>query len=344
MNKVEISKALSKKLGKEVKIDEINLVGSGYHSDGYKVSTNQGDFFLKKIKSDDLGFEFPERKILSLLVSHGMSSRQKSIHPNSIGVAVKNKEFEFLPEINQETEVYHFQEFGGEGRSYLSMINDKEKKKDLDSIDKQEIDKVIDFICKIHKTKHPTKDQKKLTSVYNDSLRSVIGHPEYMLLLLQNMGDSPTLKTNEQQGKFIALMLEAMQHFKNHPERLVALHGDFWGANAFFKENGDLFMIDYSRMPWGDAGFDIGFWTSVYIMKYHITKNDYFRKIADYFLNKYIEKTKDRDIKKTMVYSLGLVAVMYSSETWVPGIDNNARTSFFNHVCEILKKKEFFWN
>lgn len=344
MDKKEISDMLTKRFGKKITVKELILIGSGYHSDGYKVVTDQGkEYFIKKIKSEDMGFEFPERKIMSLLVSHSMLKRA-DISPKTFGIAIKNKKMEFLPEITDSTEIYQVQEYGGQGKTYLDMIDEKANKKEIDSEDKEEIDKIVDFIVKIHKVKHPSKDEKKLIAIYNDCLRSVIGNPEYLLLLLHGIPkDNPLLSPKGGQGEFIALMLENMHYFKDRPERLVALHGDFWGANVFFREDGSFFVIDYSRMPWGDPGFDIGFWMSQYVLKSHMGNKEYFQQLGKYFLEKYIEKTGDREIVKTIVYSLGLVSVMYASPVWVPGLDNNVRKAFFEHVCGMLKKKEFYW-
>lgn len=344
MDKKEISDMLTKTLGKKTIVKDLILVGSGYHSDGYKVITEDGkSYFIKRIKSHDLGFEFPERKIMSLLVSHSMLKRS-DIPPQSLGIAVKNEEIEFLPEITEATEIYHVQEYGGEGKSYLEMLKEKQNKKEVDKADKEEVDKIVDFIVQIHKNKHPTKDVKRSTAVYNDCLRSVIGNPEYLLQLLHEIPeDNPLLSPKKQQGEFLSLMLENMHHFKDEPDRLVALHGDFWGANVFFRKDGSMFVIDYSRMPWGDAGFDIGFWMSGYLLGYHLGNKNYFKKLGNYFLEKYIEKTKDKDVRKTMVHSLGLVSAMYASPVWVPGIDPQVRKSFFEHILGMLKKKEFYW-
>ncbi len=344
MDKKEVSDILSKKLSKKIVVKELVLVGSGYHSDGYKVVTTEGkEYFIKRIKSQDLGFEFPERKIMSLLVSHSMS-RSADISPKTIGIAVKNEEIEFLPEITDSTEIYHVQEYGGEGKTYLEILTEKLDKKQIDKEDKEEIEKILNFIVKVHKIKHPSNDKKRLTAIYNDCLRSVIGNPEYLLQLLHAIPeDNPILSPKKQQGEFLALMLENMHYFKDKPERLAALHGDFWGANVFFRKDGSMFVIDYSRMPWGDAGFDVGFWMSQYVLRYHMGNKKYFKQLGNYFLDRYIEKTKDREVTKTLVYSLGLVSVMHASPVWVPGIDNEVRKSFFNHVCGMLKKKEFYW-
>jgi thiamine kinase-like enzyme len=339
----ELSGLLSKKLNKGIVVREITTISSGYHSEGYKITTEGGEtYFLKRIKSEDMGFEFPERKIMSLLLSHSMLSRH-GVYPNSIGVAIKNGEPEFLPEIDENTEVYHIQEYGGEGKSYLEILDENLNKKEIDGTDKEQIDKVVGFILSIHKIKPENKSDKMLNSMYNDYLRSVLGHPEYVLHSLHNMPeDSPVLRPNEQ-GEFVALMLENMHYFKDKYERLRAIHGDFWGSNLFFKEDGSVFVIDYSRMPWGDPGFDIGIWMSQYLIRHHITGSGYFKELGDYFLQQYMSKTGDDEIVKTMVYSLGIVATIYASSRTTPGIENEVRSSFYNHVLKMLKQKEFSW-
>lgn len=344
MDKEGLSELLSKKLNKEVVVKEIVAVGSGYHSDGYKLVTESGDsYFIKRIKSEDMGFEFPERKITSLLVSHSMLKRHNN-YPNSLGVVIKNEKFEFLPDINDSTEVYQIQEYGGEGKSYLELLEKKTGKSEIDQTDRDEIDKVIDFIAQIHKTKPTNKDTEMQRAIYNDYLRSVIGHPEYLLLLLQRVpDDSPVLKPSEQ-GEFISLVWENMHYFKDHPERLTAIHGDFWGSNLFFRDDGSVFVIDYSRMPWGDPGFDVGIWMSQYLIRYHMGNQSYFRQLGDYFLEQYIKKTGDSEVVKTMVYALAVIAVIYSSEARTPGVPDEARVSFYNNVMGMLKKKEFFWS
>jgi len=334
----DLEKELSKKVGKEVKIKEITKAGSGYHSNGYKISTDSGDFFVKKIKSHDLGFEFPERKLSSLLVSHSMANKINGV--KSLGVFVKNKEIKEIPEINEETEIFQIQEYGGDGTCYLDLLETDKTK--VDEKDKEEIDQIVDYIVEVHKIKHPSIDKKRLDAVYNDFLRNVIGHPEYMLMLLHEMPKDNLVLPPEKQEEFLGLMIENMHQLKDRNDRLTALHGDFWAANAFFSDN-KLFMIDYSRMPWGDPGFDIGFWIGTNLVKYFSTKNPYFKETGEYFLERYIEKTQDNEILKTMPYSLGLIAVIYASPRFVPDLEDSVREKMFNHAIKMLKEKTFSW-
>lgn len=343
--KIELEKILSEKIGKQIKINSVEPCGSGYHSDGFHiVCDNGGEFFLKKHKSFDMGFEFPERKISSLLVSHSMCNRIKSEkHPKSIGVILKNEEMEFLPKIDEKTEIYNLQTFGGEGKSYLGILGDKINKAQIDSQDKSEIDKVVDYLVELRGIKHPSTDVKKLNAVYNDFLRNVIGHQEYMLMLFHSMEEGDVVLSPKEQGAFVGLMLENMHFFKNRKDRLCAIHGDFWGANVFFKNSGEMFVVDHSRMPWGDPAFDVGFWLSQYVIKYHETSSSYFVELGNYFLETYKKKTGDFEIGKITPYSLGLIAAIYASPKIVPDMKGEVRKALFENVVEMLKRKEFFW-
>jgi len=344
--KEELERVLSEKLSKEIKIREIKKIGTGYHSDGFKLTTKDGlEFFLKRIKSNDVGFEFPERKIASLLVSQSMANRiNHKSNIKSLGVFIHNIDFKEIPGADEESEIYQIQEFGGEGKSYLQILEGNTNKKNIDLKDKEEINKIIDYITEIHKIKHPSQDKKRLDAVYNDFLRNVIGHPEYILQLFHDMPKDNTVLSPDKQGEFLTLMIENMHYFKNKSERLTAIHGDFWGANVFFNDNASMYVIDHSRMPWGDPGFDVGLFMGSYIISYHKTKNPYFKELANYFLERYIEKTGDKEVLNTMIYALGLIAVIYASPLHVPDISDETRKSVYLHIVKMLKQKRFSWD
>jgi len=342
MEKVKAEKLLSTALKKQVRVKEIRLIGSGYHSDGYKITTSDNKhYFIKQVKSHDLGFEFPGRKLSSLALSHSMNTRVKAF-PRSIGVIAENKELESIPEITDDTVFYNIQEYGGDGKNYLQIIEERKTRKHMGKDDIDELKQVVDFIVKIHKIKHPSKDKKQLNAVYNDYLRNVIGHQEYTLQLLHAFPKDAPILSPKQQADYMGLLLEQMHYWKDRSDRMTALHGDFWAANAILSGK-KIYFVDYSRMPWGDPAMDIGFWTSLYVFMWHNTKNDYYKELNDKFLELYIDKTGDKEILKAISYPFGLVGIMYVHPTWVPGILPEVRKSFYEHVVAILKRKEFFW-
>lgn len=346
INLQKISKLISKKLNQEINIVNIEKIGSGYHSDGFKLSTNRGKgYFLKKVKSYDLGFEFPERKVSSLLVSNGMAERS-NLKPCPIGVVLSNQdEINILPEINEETEIYHIQEFEKEAKSYWDLLQDK-KNKNKNKIDKQDLDelkKVVDYIISIHKIKHPSQNKEQLNAIYNDSLRNVLTHPELTLMLMYDFPKDFKILDLNKQKEYIGLMYETMKKWQNRSDRLMALHGDFWGANLFFKENGDTWVIDYSRIPWGDPGVDIGWWLAQYLWLYHETNKEYFKELGENFLKLYENKTGDKEIRKALILTLGCHGIVYTAPKFFPNLNLKLGEKFLNNIIQILKGGELIW-
>jgi len=344
INSERISALISKKLKRTFKIDTIEKIGSGYHSDGFRLTGKSGEnFFLKRVKSHDLGFEFPERKTFSLITSNGMSKRA-GLNPLPIGVALENKEgMTLLPEINEETAIYQIQEFLKEGTSYWSMLQGRKQKSRLDREDIAELQKITDFINSVHKIRYPFKSEERRKAVYNDSLRSVLCHPELTIMLLQDFSDSHPILPRREHKNYIGLMLDLIYKWKDRHERLVALHGDFWGANLFFRNDGSLWVIDYSRTPWGDRGIDIGWWLSQYLWFYHETGNHYFRELGEKFLELYSEKSKDKEIHKAVSLGLGFEGVVYISPRIYPNLDVKIGKKFFDNILEILRGGRFIW-
>lgn len=343
-----VSELLSDKLGKELKITQFKPAGSGYHSDGFVLYADNGEkFFIKKFKSNDLGFEIPERKINSLLISNGMSKRIDS-HPEGIGVLVKNKNSkEFLPEVNAETEIFHIQKFLPEYKDtsicYLDVLKEKIDKKALDDFDLNELEKITDTISEIHLQKHPSKDEQYLKDVYNDGLRNLLTNPELAIMLLQYFKDDDELLPRKMHSEYIGLMLNNIYKWENRHDRLSALHGDFWGSNLFINNN-NIDLVDFSRIPWGDPGIDIGWWIAQYVWNYYQTQNQIFIELLEKFLDLYINKTGDKEIRSAVAPTFGLMGIIYVNPRFYPNRGNDdISKQFMAHVWRILKEEKFIW-
>lgn len=338
----ELSKILSEEYKTEIKAIKLEKISSGYHSDGFKISCDNGKcFFIKRVKTKDMGYEVPERKVYSLLVGDAMSKRVGN-EPRSVGVVVLNNKAVKIPEINEDSQFYHLQEFGADGVSYWSLLNERRQKEKVDENDLRELDLIVDFIAKVHSVKHPSCDREKLDAVYNDSLRSVLANPELALMLLHDFPKDDKFMPLKTQKEIVGLMFEFMHKYKNRSDRLCALHGDFWGGNAFLKD-GKLEVIDFSRIPWGDAGVDVGWWFSQYLAIYHQTKNKYFKELGELFLKKYIEKTGDEEVLKSSGLVFGLLVAIYLSRRFYPVVEEEYARRFLKNVLEILKVGRIVW-
>jgi thiamine kinase-like enzyme len=339
------SKLASEKLGKEVEFSEIEKIGSGYHSDGFKLTAKDGSaYFLKYIKSHDLGFEFPERQAMTLMVSNGMGHRAAGTNPPPVGVIVLNEDERImLPEFDEKTQVFHLQEFGGTGTSYSSLLEGKEHKTTVDDEDKEQLNKIADELVSIHSVKYISSDHERLNAIYNDGIRNMLIHPELSTMVLSEFPDDYAVLNLEEQKELIGLMYENIKAWMNRGDRLTALHGDFWGANIFFRDDGSIFVIDFSRIPWGDPAIDAGWFIAQFLWKYHETGNSYWKDMVEAWLTIYQEKSRDKELRKALPLVIGWTGIVQVYPRWFPNINVEVGRKYMDHVREILKNKEFIW-
>lgn len=340
----KISDLISEKLKSRVEIVKCEKIGSGYHSDGFKISAKNGrSFFLKHVRSAGIGFEIPERKISSLLVSQGMG-RRAGARPGSVGVILNNKnQSVVMPEIAEETKIYQVQEFETGSASYWSLLQQRKQKTKMDMRDLSELKKIVKYIVSVHRIKHPSKNTEKLNEVYNAGIRNVLAHPELTITLLHYFPKSHAILPPQKQKEYVGLMLSLVHQWKDRSERLCALHGDFWGSNLFFRENGSAWVIDYSRIPWGDPGIDVGWWLAQYLWLWHETDNDYFKELGESFLKLYAQKMKDKEIRQAASLAMGFCGVVNISPRIYPNLNIKVGKKFLKNILEILKEGKFVW-
>jgi len=339
-----LSRLLTEKLGKSVTVNEIEAYEHGYHSHGYKLYSESGDtYFLKRIKSNDLGFELPERKVFSLLLSDSMGKRS-GLSPQPIGVVLDNGGDRFMmPDINEETEIYHLQEFAKGTDSYASRLLDRREKTSVNKQDKKELHEIVDLLVTIHSKPFPSDSQERKRTVYNDGIRSVINHPELTLMFLESYEkDHPVLPLSDQK-KLLGEMFEASREYKDRSDRLSSLHGDFWGSNIFFRKDGTAWVTDYSRIPWGDPAIDVGWFLAHYLWLYHETGNNYYKELGDLFLDKHKERTGDAEIRQAVSIVIGLMGLIYTTPKFHPDVDTKTANEFMEAVWQSLDNRKFVW-
>jgi len=342
----QISGLMSVKLGKPIVLTASEKVGSGYHSDGFKLTAQDGTcYFLKYIKSHDLGFEFPERRIASLHVSDGMNRRAQN-SPAALGVIVSDQgKAIMLPELTETTQVYEIQEYGeGDSVSYSKILADNISKTHVDDEDRTRLEAIADLLVKIHSHKHPATDPQRLAAVYNDGIRNMLTNPELSVMVLSEFPNDYQILDLDGQKEIIGLMYENIKAWMGRSDRLTALHGDFWGANIFFRPDGTCWVIDFSRIPWGDPAIDAGWFMSQFLWYYHSTGNPYFRELIDAWLDIYGKKSGDEELLKAIPLVLGWIGIVQIYPRWFPDIDVKIGRKFINHIKDILKQKRFVWD
>lgn len=346
----KLSKLLSERLRETVEIEQSELHASGFRSDGFKLTARDGRvFFLKHIRDTDCmagGFEFPERRISSLLLSHRMAART-SVSPRSFGVWIESggQEPYLLPDITEDAAVYQIQEFETKGVAYNVLLKNRSTKDVVDEQDRKELEQIVEYITHVHAIRHPATEEGKALALYNDALNARLANPELTFTFLQKFDDGDPFLPPAQQGEYIGAMLQNIREWKGRSDRLRALHGDFWSGNVFIRPDTSIWVVDYSFMPWGDPGIDIGHMVADLMWHYHRTKNRYYRDLTEEFLALYEQKTGDREIRRALCLGYGMMGIVFVAPGLIPdSTDLEAKRRFFENTKAILAAGELVWH
>lgn len=342
----KVAKGLSVRLGRMITLVGAEEIAGGFQSDAFKLTAETGEvFFLKRIKYDgEAGFEYPERHLSSLITSHGMGKRA-GIGPAPVGVIlVRKDEVVAIPEVDEHTTLYHAQTFAEAlGPSYWSLLNGRRSKSVVDADDRRETETIARLMVSIHHGKKPSSDPRVLKTIYKDSLQSLLAHLGYFFRFLADFGSVHPFLSRRKHGEYIGMILRLIYRWEERFERLCPLHGDFWGTNIFFTSDGAATAVDFSRIPYGEPGIDIGYFVAQHLWFYHDTGNVYFKTLGELFIQLYIQKTGDKKIRETLTLPFGLLALLYCNPRFHP--DNNpvSEKSFFLAVCESVRKRKLVW-
>jgi len=334
------SDILTEKLDQKITLTKIEEYLDGYQSKSYLLTDiSNKKFFLKQIKHNVRGFEYPAKEISSLMTS-GFMQDNTNILPKNLGLLIEHKsELFIIPKIDNSDNIYQLQEFAGEGKSYFDTLLSNLNKESIDSSDTKQIGNVVDIIWDIHKMR----PNQNLDLLYKDGLRSLLTNSEITTSLLSDFEyDHPILNIDKQK-EYLGNLWELIRHFDKNSDRTSALHGDFWGGNLFFGKDNNPWLIDFSRIPWGDAGIDIGWWFGQYLWFYYETNNPYLKDLGNLFLEKYELKSQDKKIRETMSLGLAVAGIIYISPKIHPNLDLNIANQFWNHIDKTIKDRKFEW-
>ncbi len=331
-----VREVLSKKLGKNISIQTCEEVGGGYHSYGYKVTTDNGVFFVKQNKSLAYGLETFPSKFSSYATSFMAASAAQAVPEPLALISVTNdqaSEVLFDENSSEVVAVYSYLELGDDLKTLLKDINENSLEKG-----KEYFDQVAHFLAELHK-KPLTIDGEKKAALYKASLKSMIGHPELSLTVLFDENEEGWLSLSEQ-SHFIAKMYEFAYSLRKRSERATYVHGDINFRNIFFPAD-KIHVIDYSRIYIGEPGIDIAWVNGSLLGRYFLTGNTLYLELLNYFLKTYIELTQDEEAMTSQILALSFSVIIQTAPSIKAGFTPETARAFYTHVLHMLEEKKW---
>lgn len=138
------------------------------------------------------------------------------------------------------------------------------------------------------------------------SQREVFAHPQITLdVLAAYPSNHHLLGIDTGKYQYLEMMLRSVDVESVYAENTpcVPLHGDFWGSNILINDAGKPFLIDYSRIPYGDPVVDVGNFLGVLAFDALTYDSPAYFEAAHVFLNAYFKyrDVADPDIMRRCV-------------------------------------------
>jgi fructosamine-3-kinase len=324
---------------KDATVKTVERIKGGYLSNAYIATVeNEGKvtkIFVKEQNENTWGAERPSDPYATYLTSD-LAAKENTLSPKVLGT--------FASFDNHATSLQHIS--GGK----LFQIQECVSGNNLyglcepvvaNEIQNREIElgeKIAEIFANIHSHKHPIEKGTKFDE-YSRSLRDVISHPELTLNIFQNFLQKSAVLKGDFRYAYLAEMIKVAEHFSQFTERNSLVHGDAWHANVLVNGS-DLYLIDFSRLVHGEPGMDVGHFYVVCLNLALTQKNDYHVRMAQAFLSKYIDITKDEFIKESMVTYIGFTGAVSVVEDFYPKVSNEDRGKLISYVYKCMQNKK----
>ncbi len=234
-----------------------------------------------------------------------------------------------------------FEDFSSD--NYWNALNLKKGNKKVLKEDKEETRKIAELLFAIHNTSTSLSDPILKNRMYNDGLYSVFTAQDLYFFFLHTFDKNHPFFPPSKHGKYTSEMINLFHEFKDNGNRLKPLHGDFWGTNLHKKKDESWYVVDYSRIPYGEPGVDVSAWIAQYLWLYHETGNKIYKDLGEEFLKHYEKISGDKKIRTFMSLPMGLWGLIWVNPHFYPERTGNKARLFFKTIIKIIKNKKFCW-
>jgi aminoglycoside phosphotransferase (APT) family kinase protein len=337
INKKSIEKYIRQLFGGRALHVGIRKLGAGVQGAGYlvEVKTQEGaeSFVIKGLFPEGLEHDYPSDRA-GVFLQDLDEFRNLPKHVKAVDVLAEMRDGE-IKSIGGGKEYYLLME-RAEGRHYFHDLKHMARKVTLDASDIDKIKIMTSYLAKIHAQK------KTSRSLYWRKVRDTIGHGECLMGVFDTYPEG-TLSYNEM-AEIEKKCIDWRARLKPKYNRLCQVHGDFHPGNIWFKEDGDLVLLDRSRGPWGDAADDVTALTINYIFfsinKFGKVQGPYLEALQ-LFYDEYIAATGDSELNEVVAPFYAFRGAVVANPVFYPDVTKKNRRNIIHFVHGVLDDPSF---
>jgi len=340
-----IEKYLREVFRKPVKVINLNLLGTGWHAEAWRVEVDvEGEgvkrFVLKFLKGEKgFGHDYPADRAQVLLMAHKDFNKLPN-HVKSIDVGYLDN-FGDLHSVGNYEEFFILMEEAS-GRPYIEDLRDILKRRELSDRDLKRLEILVKYLVDIHSVKFEG-DVNSMKRLYYRRIRDLVGHGE-MIMGVVDSAYPDDFELIDRLREVEVLALQWRWRLKKYYSRLCQVHGDYHPFNIWFRENDELIVLDRSRGEWGEPADDVTCLLTNYIWFSLLDTGKFsgvFENMFRIFLKKYIEYTGDEDILNVCQPWFAFRAIVIASPLFYPDNPPNVREALLNFAVNVMKIDRF---
>lgn len=309
-----VERHLEERLRHEVRVEHIREIPGGFLSNAYVAEVVRNgkneSYFLRNTKERKGGYSYPIDRLKAFHISHEMYENAEGEVESHGYFEIPAKELPGAHPDSQDIEFFHIQTFR-RGRSYYADFLAIGEMETLTESTKALLEKIARKIGALHSK--PVSAEGDHKDLYKRGFQEMIAHPEITLDVLACFPDDhPFFGICDAKYAYMDMLFRLNDHYRVRAKerKLSYLHGDFWSSNILVDESEEPFFIDYSRIPYGDAGIDIGWFVGTFVMESIMTGKASYREAAKHFVRAYAEATGDEKVLDFSLMSLFWVGII----------------------------------
>ncbi|MCR4311322.1 MAG: hypothetical protein NUV54_02010 [Candidatus Taylorbacteria bacterium] len=285
-----------------------------------------------------------ERLLWALLTENKMTGQSDGHIPFPYGLYVEKmpkrgkKKLHWFPPLSGDFKTYLVYKYEPGVKSFLCFLKNRGKRSVTREV--KITSEIAVSIAECHQKKPKQMRRGRLNRAYDTFLNQVLEFSAGFIL----PSDPFDLDALRQSEKVFSMLVCITKRWLHRGDRFRMLHGDFQWKNVLLGRKNAIKLIDWSRFPWGDPGFDIGWWIGEYVYAHFQTGEKRYRDNALLFLRTYENVTRDTEIHEALLMGLlskALVKVRFNNSD--TGLPPRKLRSFLRFTEATYKRDTFIW-
>ncbi len=330
---------LSRSEGSPVKVLEFEVLGSGWHGTGckitYRVRGKTKRAVLRTLSPVSFSHDYPSDRAQVFLLQDRLANRTPC-HVRSVGVGGYTSSGKLISMGGAE-DFFQIVEVAS-GVPYVNDLSRIERDGRCEARDEKRVKLLSDYLVKLHRSEFKGPADRK-RSIRLRHLRDAVGHGEMLMGVLDTYPEKLRWPDSGLIAEVLSRAVRYAVKIRDVDLPLVRMHGDYHPGNIWFASPSKFTLLDASREEHGLAADDLTALSINYIWYALKTTGGFkgpFSELFIRFWENYLERTGDRSALIAAPLFFAFRAAVVAHPVFYPDQSPATRKKIFDFILNVL--------